>query len=68
MLLSKLKKYNNLNNYNQLIYETLKDYNQLFPKKKITKVDKNLGKLSLINDAFFYCYLNHPETSSKFLK
>ena len=68
LLLSKLKKYNNLNNYNQLIYDTLKDYNQLFLEKKISKVDKNLGKLSSINEAFFYCYLNHPETSSKFLK
>ena len=68
MLLSKFKKYNNLNNYNQLIYDTLKDYNQLFLEKKISKVDKNLGKLSSINEAFFYCYLNHPETSSKFLK
>ena len=68
LLLSKLKKYNNLNNYNQLIYNTLKDYNQLFLEKKISKVDKNLGKLSSINEAFFYCYLNHPETSSKFLK
>ncbi len=68
LLLSKLKKYNNLNNYNQLIYDTLKDYNQLFLEKKISEVDKNLGKLSSINEAFFYCYLNHPETSSKFLK
>ena len=68
MLLSKLKKYNNLNNYNQLIYDTLKDYNLLFLEKKISKVDKNLGKLNSINKAFFYCYLNHPETSSKFLK
>ena len=68
LLLSKLKKYNNLNNYNQLIYDTLKDYNLLFLEKKISKADKNLGKLSSINEAFFYCYLNHPETSSKFLK
>ena len=68
LLLSKFKKYNNLNNYNQLIYDTLKDYNQLFLEKKISKADKNLGKLSSINEAFFYCYLNHPETSSKFLK
>ena len=28
---------------------------------------KNFGKLSLINDAFQYCYLNQPETNSKFI-
>ncbi len=67
LLLENLKKYNNSNNYNLLIYETLKGYNQLFLEKKISKNENNLGKLSLINEAFFYCYLNHPETNSKFL-
>tara|TARA_B100001769_G_C22106156_1_gene597604 strand:- start:837 stop:2510 length:1674 start_codon:yes stop_codon:yes gene_type:complete len=67
LLLENLKKYNNSNNYNLLIYETLKGYNQLFLEKKISKNENNLGKLSLINEAFFYCYLNHPETNLKFL-
>ena len=66
LLLKKLKKYNNLNNFNKLIYETLIDYNQLFLEKKIPKNKNNLGKLSLINDTFFHCYLNHPETNLKF--
>ena len=56
-----------LNNYNQLIYKTLSEYNQLFQKNKIPQ-DNNLGKLSLINNAFIYCYLNDQETSSKFLE
>ena len=67
LLLNKLKKHNELNNYNQLIYKTLSEYNQLFQKNKIPK-DNNLGKLSLINNAFIYCYLNDQETSSKFLE
>ena len=68
LLLNNLKKYNNLSSYNKLIYETLNSYNQLFLKKKITNIPQNLGKLSLINDAFFHCYLNLPETGSKFLE
>ena len=67
ILKNKLKKHNELNNYNQLIYKTLSEYNQLFQKNKIPK-DNNLGKLSLINNAFIYCYLNDQETSSKFLE
>ena len=67
LLLNKLKKHNELNNYNQLIYKTLSEYNQLFQKNKIPQ-DNNLGKLSLINNAFIYCYLNHQETNSKFLE
>ena len=67
LLLNKLKKHNELNNYNQLIYKTLSEYNQLFQKNKIPQ-DNNLGKLSLINNAFIYCYLNDQETSSKFLE
>ena len=68
LLLKKLQKYNNLNNFNQLIYETLNDYNQLFLEKKIPINKNNLGKLSLINDTFFHCYLNHSETNFKFLE
>ena len=67
LLLNKLKKHNELNNYNQLIYKTLSEYNQLFQKNKIPQ-DNNLGKLSLINNAFIYCYLNDQETNSKFLE
>ena len=67
LLLNKLKNHNELNNYNQLIYKTLSEYNQLFQKNKKPQ-DNDLGKLSLINNAFIYCYLNDLETDSKFLE
>ena len=38
----------------------------MFLKGKPNSDKKNLGKLSLINEAFEYCYLNRPATEKKF--
>ena len=54
------------NSYEQIIYDVLKSYNQLFLEKKISEV-KNYGNLSKILLAFQYCYLNQPETGSVFM-
>ena len=67
LLLTKLKRHNETNNFNQLIYKTLIEYNQLFQKNEKSQ-DNDLGKLSLINNAFIYCYSNDLETDSKFLE
>ncbi len=66
-LLNKFKSYRDYDNYNYIIYEVLKSYNDLFLKKEINLNNKNFGKLSLINEAFQNCYLDLPKTDSKFL-
>ena len=66
-LLDQLKKYRDYDNFNYIIYEVLKSYNDLFIKKKLNYDNKNFGKLSLINEALQYCYLEKVETNSKFI-
>ena len=67
-LLDELENYGDYSNYQYITYEVLKNYNDLFITGEI-QIDgeSNFGKLSLINDAFKHCYLNKPETSSKFI-
>ena len=52
--------------YEQIIYEILKSYNQLFLEKKILKV-KNYGKLSQIILAFQHCYLDDDKADNYFV-
>ena len=52
--------------YEQIIYEILKSYNQLFLEKKISKL-KNYGKLSKIILAFQHCYLGDDKAKNYFL-
>ncbi len=67
-LLNELKIYGDYNNYQFIIHGVLKNYNDLFITREINGKNKsNFGKLSLINEAFKYCYLNKPETNSKFI-
>ncbi len=66
ILLDNLKKFTNENSFNFIIYEVLKSYNNLFLNKTISESNKNLGKLTNINKAMQYCYLNSSETSLKF--
>ena len=66
-LLNELKRYRSYGNYEYIIYEVLKSYNDLFLTRKINLNDEKFGKLSLINDAFQYCYLNQSEASSAFI-
>ena len=53
------------NSYEQIIYEILKSYNQLFLERKISEV-KNYGKLSKILLAFQYCYLEDYRANNYF--
>ena len=67
-LLNEFKGYRDHSNYQYIIYEVLKSYNDLFLTKEINLNNKkNFGKLSSINQAFQYCYLDQPETSTKFI-
>ena len=66
-LLNELQSYKDHDNFHYIIYEVLKSYNDLFLKRELDLNKKNFGKLSLINEAFQYCYLNQQETNLKFL-
>ncbi len=67
ILLNELKSYREYSNYHYIIYEVLNSYNDLFLTKKLKSPNNNLGKLSLINQAFQYCYLNKLDTDLKFI-
>jgi len=66
-LLSEFQRYREYSDYHYIIYEVLKSYNNLFLNKEINLNEKDFGKLSLINEAFQYCYLDLPETNSRFI-
>ena len=67
-LLNEFKEYRDYDNYQYIIYEVLKSYNDLFLTKEINQNnEKKFGNLSLINEAFQYCYLDQPEASTKFI-
>ena len=66
-ILNELKQSSDNSNYHYIIYEVLKSYNDLFLNKEINLNDSSkLGTLSVINEAFQYCYLNKKETNTKF--
>ena len=68
LILNELQKFQNYGTYQFAIYETLKNYKNLFETKKIdNNVEQNFGKLSLINEAFQNCYLENPRAKSNFL-
>jgi len=66
-LLDDFQKYRDYGNFNYIIYEVLKSYNDLFIKKELNSNIRDLGKLSLINEVFQYCYLDQAGTNSKFI-
>ena len=66
-LLNEIQKYKDYDNFQYIVYEVLKSYNDLFLSRELNLNKKNFGKLSSINEAFQYCYLNQPETNSKFI-
>ncbi len=63
--LSEMKRVMIPSSYEQIIYQILKSYNQLFLNQKISEIE-NYGKLSKILLAFQYCYLDSEETNKYF--
>ena len=59
--------FQNLNNFNLVIFETLKNYIYTFKNKKIFINEKNFGNISIITQAFQRCYLKKKNTRSSFL-
>tara|TARA_Y100000590_G_scaffold225118_1_gene254545 strand:- start:45 stop:1790 length:1746 start_codon:yes stop_codon:yes gene_type:complete len=60
-----MKRIMKISTYEEIIYEILNSYNQLFLKRKISEVE-NYGKLSQIVLAFQYCYLDDDRSDSNF--
>ena len=63
--LSNMKKILIPSSYENIIYEILKSYNQLFLEKKIYEIE-NYGKLSNILLAFQHCYLDNQKSINYF--
>tara|TARA_B100000029_G_scaffold177444_1_gene174786 strand:+ start:1455 stop:3140 length:1686 start_codon:yes stop_codon:yes gene_type:complete len=63
--LSDMKKVLIPSTYEQIVYQILNSYNQLFLERKISKVE-NYGKLSKILLAFQYCYLDDDRANNYF--
>ena len=69
LILNELQKFQNYGTYQFVIYETLKSYKNLFETKKIDNgIDQDLGKLTLINEAFQNCYLENSRAKYNFLE
>ena len=66
-LLNEFQSYRDYDNFQYIIYEVLKSYNDLFLTRELNLNKKKFRKLSSINEAFQYCYLNQPETNLKFI-
>jgi len=67
-LLNNIKRFQNQSRFKDIIYETLYSYNDLFLNKTLKiNSNKNFGKLTEINNALQFCYLNKPGTKSKFI-
>ena len=65
--LNKLQEYTNVDNYQLIIYDTLKSYYDVFTEKKISeKFNQDKSQLSLINLTFQNCYLGNDITNVLF--
>ena len=64
--LNNLPKFSDNNTLNLIIYESLKNYNFLFEKKRMPSNDSVFNNLSLISMAFQSCYLGEKQTQSYF--
>ena len=60
--------FQNLNNFNLVIFETLRNYIYTFKNKKIFINEKNFGNISIITQAFQRCYLKKKKYKIFFFK
>ncbi len=65
--LNKLLTFQENGTYEFVIIKSLESYNYLFLNKKVAKINKNLGRIDVITNAFQNCYLNLNKTNSHFL-
>ena len=62
LYLNEISNYKNQGRFEQVIYETLRNYLFTFEKKKISPNESNFGNLTLINEAFNKCYFFFQKT------
>ena len=65
--INKLLNFQENGTYEFVIIKILESYNYLFLNEKITKNNRNLGRIDLITSAFQNCYLSTNKTNSNFL-
>jgi len=65
--LNKLLTFQESGTYEFVIIKSLESYSYLFLNKKVAKINKNLGRIDVITNAFQNCYLNSNKTNSHFL-
>ena len=65
--LNKLLTFQENGTYEFVIIKSLESYNYLFLNKKVAKINKSLGRIDVITNAFQNCYLNSNKTNSHFL-
>jgi len=66
--LRKLSKYQNVGTFENIIFESLKNYFYAFENKKIIKQKSNYKNLDNLNLTFIKCYLSHSQTKQSFEK
>ena len=66
LYLKKISKFKDYGMFEQVIYESLRDYIYVFKNKNYSEYKSNFGNLSLINKAFFSCYLDDKNTIAYF--
>ena len=64
--LNNLPKFSDNDTLNLIIYESLKNYNFLFEKKRMPSNDSTFSNLTLISRAFQSCYLGKKQTQFYF--
>jgi len=64
--LNEISNYKDQGTFEQVIYETLRNYLFVFEKKTISPKKSNFGNLALINEAFAKCYLDDKKTTVYF--
>ena len=64
--LNNLPKFSDNDTLNLIIYESLKNYNFLFEKKRMPSNDSTFNNLTLISRAFQSCYLGKKQTQFYF--
>ena len=64
--LNNLQKFSGNDTLNLIIYESLKNYNFLFEKKRMPSNDSTFSNLTLISRAFQSCYLGKKQTQVYF--
>ncbi len=62
LYLNEISNYKDQGTFEQVIYETLRNYLFTFEKKKLSTNESSFGNLALINEVFARCYLDDKKT------